>query len=99
MTIACGPALVNAEPFSLTCKEGTAYSVNFTIDPKALSVTTDGLPARSVSINETSINFVVDLKDGGYFHLINRLDGKLTIRTPRGEILNGHQCELSKQKF
>jgi len=88
-----------ADTIDLVCVDSTGFSMNFTIDTSKQYITYGELKASGVSIETNEIQFHLALKDGSYFHIINRSNGNLTIRAPNGGLISGFKCDRAKPKF
>lgn len=93
------PMASRSETIDLVCVHVDGFSMNFTIDTSKLTVIYNRKNAHNVFIDPGSINFYLDLKDGSYYHMINRSSGKLTVRAPDGGLLYGYNCERAKPIF
>jgi hypothetical protein len=66
--------------------------LDFRLDNTRKTITHDGVPAREVQIDKTTVSFFLDLTSGEYFHFITRSTGRMTMRAPDGTIVHGFEC-------
>jgi hypothetical protein len=74
-------------------------TLNFKVDERRNTIVHNGVPARDVYIDKTTISFVVDLTSGEYFHFLSRGSGNMTVKSPDGTLVYGYECGTLKAKF
>lgn len=74
-------------------------TLNFKVDTLQNTVVHNGVLARDVYIDKTTISFVVDLTSGEYFHFISRPSGNMTVKAPHGTLIYGYECVGTAAKF
>ena len=94
------PGLALAETFDHVCVH-REYNMmlNFKIDTLKNTIVHDGVFAREVYIDKTTISFIVDLVPGAYFHYVSRGSGNMTVRAPDGTLIYGYECATGKAKL
>jgi hypothetical protein len=86
-----------AETLDLVCiHREFKQTLNFRIDTLKNTIVHNGVVARDVYIDKTTISFIVDLMPGAYFHYISRGSGNMTVRAPDGTLIEGHECATGK---
>ena len=86
-----------AETFDLVCVHREfQMTLNFKIDTLKNTIVHNGILAREVYIDKTTISFIVDLMPGAYFHYVSRGSGNMTVRAPDGTLIYGHECATGK---
>ena len=94
------PRFAFAETFDLVCiHREFNVRLNFKIDTLKSTIVHDGVLAREVYIDKTTISFIVDLMPGAYFHYVSRGSGNMTVRAPDGTLIYGHECTTGKEKL
>ena len=94
------PRLAFAETFDLVCVHREYnMTLNFRIDTLKNTIIHNGILAREVYIDKTTISFIVDLMPGAYFHYVSRGSGNMTVRAPDGTLIYGHECATGKEKL
>ena len=94
------PGLALAETFDLVCVHREFnMTLNFKIDTLKNTIVHNGILAREVYIDKTTISFIVDLMPGAYFHYVSRGSGNMTVRAPDGTLIYGHECATGKDKL
>jgi len=94
------PTVASAEILELVCVHTDGFTFNFTVDTTNNTVLSDSTSkARSVSITQTNISFVLDLPKGAHFFGISRLNGNMYIHNPSNFITTGYHCEKAIKKF
>jgi hypothetical protein len=94
------PRLATAATVELVCVHREyGLTLNFKIDPLRNTIVHNGVLARDVHIDKTTISFVVDLTSGEYFHFISRPSGNMTVKAPDGTLIHGHECDTARAKF
>jgi hypothetical protein len=94
------PRFAFAETFDLVCVHREfKITLNFKIDPLKNTIVHNGVLAREVSIDKTTISFIVDLMPGAYFHYVSRRSGNMTVRAPDGTLIYGYECATGKEKL
>jgi hypothetical protein len=94
------PLYVHAEQIDLVCTNSEGLSVNFDIDTSRNDVLVNAKTrARSVSIDDGAISFLVDLSGHTWYHTINRAAGSMLVQSPDNTLLSPFSCERRKPKF
>jgi hypothetical protein len=89
-----------AETIELVCiHREYRTSLDFKIDTLQNKIRHNGVLARDVHIDKSTISFVVDLTSGEYFHFISRPSGNMTVKAPDGTLIHGYECAPSAAKF
>jgi len=93
------PGFALAETIELVCvhREYRA-TLDFKIDTLQNTVIHNGVLAREVYIDKTTISFIVDLASGAYFHFISRSSGNMTVKAPHGILIYGYECARATAK-
>jgi hypothetical protein len=87
------PNFALAETIELVCvHRDHRGNLIFKIDTLLNTVLHNGVLARDVYIDRTTISFIVDLTSGEYFHFISRQSGNMTVKTPHGTLIYGYKC-------
>jgi hypothetical protein len=87
------PGVAFAETFDLACfHREYKMTLNFKVDERRNTIVHNGVPARDVYIDKTTISFVVDLTSGEYFHFLSRSSGNMTVKSPDGTVVYGYEC-------
>jgi len=94
------PGFALAETFDLVCiHREYNMTLNFKIDILKNTIVHDGVRAREVYIDKTTISFIIDLMPGAYFHYVSRGSGNMTVRAPDGTLIYGYECATGKAKL
>jgi len=93
------PRFAHAESFELVCVHPEYRTLNFTLDSLRKAIIHNGVPARDVYFDKTTISFTVDLTSGEYFHFISRGSGNMTVRAPHGTLIYGYECTGVRAPF
>jgi hypothetical protein len=94
------PKLAVAETIQLVCVHREyRMSLKFKVDTLRNTIVHDGLFAREVYIDKSTISFVVDLTSGEYFHFISRPSGNMTVKAPHGTLIYGFECPGARESF
>jgi hypothetical protein len=94
------PNFADAETIELTCVHREyRMKLNFTVDTVKNTIVENGVFAREVYIDKTTISFTIDLISGEYFHYISRSSGNMTVKAPHGTLIYGYECDTAKAKF
>ena len=94
------PRFALAETFDLVCiHREYNMTLNFKIDTLKNAIVHNGILAREVYIDKTTISFIVDLMPGAYFHYVSRGSGNMTVRAPDGTLIYGYECATGKETF
>jgi hypothetical protein len=89
-----------AETIDLACVHREyGIKLHFKVDTVKNSVMENGVLAREVYIDKTTISFIIDLTSGQYFHYISRSSGNMTVKAPDGTLIYGYECDTAKAKF
>jgi hypothetical protein len=76
-----------------------SMKLHFSLDPARNIITHDGVRAREVQVDNSTISFFIDLISGEYFHFITRSTGRMTMRAPDGTLVHGFECRETTEKF
>jgi hypothetical protein len=91
------PGLAFAETIDLVCVHREyKMTLIFKIDTLKNTIVHEGVLAREVYMDKTTISFIVDLRSGAYFHFISRSSGNMTVQAPDGTLIYGHECAPAK---
>jgi hypothetical protein len=91
------PRSIFAETFEFVCVHREfKMSLNFKIDTLKNTIVHNGVLARDVYIDKTTISFIVDLAPGAYFHYMSRGSGNMTVTAPDGILIDGYECATKK---
>jgi hypothetical protein len=94
------PSHARAETIDLACVHREyRIKLNFTLDTVKNTIIENGVRAREVYIDKTTISFIIDLTSGRYFHYISRSSGNMTVQAPDGTLIYGYECDTAKAKF
>jgi hypothetical protein len=94
------PSAAAAEIIDLTCVHREyGIKLNFKLDTVKNTIFENGVFAREVQIDKTTISFVIERTSGEYFHYIARSSGNMTVRAPDGTLVHGYECDTTKAKF
>jgi hypothetical protein len=94
------PRLAGAETIELVCVHREyRMTLDFKVDTLRNTVVHNGVLARDVYIDKTTISFVVDLTSGEYFHFISRASGNMTVKAPHGTLIYGYECTAAAAKL
>jgi hypothetical protein len=87
------PNIAVADTIELVCVHREyRMTLRFKVDTLRNTIVHDGVSAREVYIDKSTISFVVDLASGEYFHFISRPSGNMTMRAPHGTLIYGFKC-------
>jgi hypothetical protein len=87
------PGFAMAETIDLVCVHREyGMTLNFNVDTLRSTIVHNGVLAREVYIDKTTISFIVDLSSGEYFHFVSRRSGNMTVKAPDGTLIYGHEC-------
>jgi hypothetical protein len=87
------PGIASAETLDLVCVHREyRMTLSFNVDTLRNTVVHNGVVAREVYIDKTTISFIVDLSSGEYSHFISRSSGNMTVKAPDGTLIYGHVC-------
>jgi hypothetical protein len=91
------PGPVFAEAIDLVCVHREfKMPLSFKIDAPKNTIMHNGVLARDVYIDKTTITFIVDLTPGAYFHYISRGSGNMSVTAPDGTLIEGYECRAKK---
>jgi len=94
------PNFAGAETIDLSCVHREyGMKLSFKLDAVKNTIVENGVPAREVYIDKTTISFIIALTNGEYFHYISRSSGNMTVRAPDGTVIYGYECDTGKAKF
>jgi hypothetical protein len=93
------PYSAHAENIDLVCTDKTGFSINIEIDTSLALVFMNGKAARDVRIDKGAITFTLDMDNQGWFHIINRSTGNMTVQAPDKSLLPTYECGKRKPKF
>jgi hypothetical protein len=94
------PHFAAAETFELVCVHREyRMTLSFILDSVRNTIMHNGVPARDVYIDKTTISFTVDQTSGEYFHFISRPSGNMTVRAPHGTLIYGYECTGVNAQF
>jgi hypothetical protein len=94
------PHLADAATIELNCMHREyGMKLHFKVDPVKNTVVENGVLAREVYIDKTTISFIIDLTSGQYSHYISRSSGHMTMQAPHGILIHGFECATAKAKF
>jgi hypothetical protein len=94
------PRLASAETVELVCVHREyRMKLNFKVDPVRKTIAENGVLARDVYIDKTTISFIVHLSSGEYFHFISRSSGNMSVKAPDGTLIYGYECDTASAKF
>jgi hypothetical protein len=87
------PRSASASTIQLACvHRDYRMKLDFTVDPVRNTIFHDGVFAREVHIDKSTISFFVDHSSGEYFHFITRSTGRMSMRAPDGTVIHGFEC-------
>jgi hypothetical protein len=91
------PRSIFADTFDFICVHREfKMSLSFKIDTLNNTIVHNGVLARDVYMDKTTITFIVDLAPGAYFHYISRGSGNMTVTAPDGTLIDGYECATKK---
>jgi hypothetical protein len=94
------PKFAGAETIDLSCiHREYQMKLNFKVDTVKNTIVENGVLAREVYIDKTTISFIIDLTSGEYFHYISRSSGNMTVKAPHGTLIYGYECDTAKAQF
>ncbi len=94
------PSFASAETMDLACVHREyGMKLKFTVDTARNTIVDNGVLAREVYIDKTTISFIVDLTSGQYFHYISRSSGNMTVKAPDGTLIYGYECGTGRTSF
>jgi hypothetical protein len=94
------PRFAVAETFDLVCVHREyRMALSFTLDSVRNTIIHNGVLARDVYIDKTTISFTVAQTSGEYFHFISRASGNMTVRAPHGILIHGYECTGVRAQF
>jgi hypothetical protein len=94
------PNFANAETIEVACiHREYRMTLSFKVDTLQNRIIHNGVIARDVYIDKTTISFFVDLTSGEYFHFISRPSGNMTVKAPHGTLIYGYECGGVNAKF
>jgi hypothetical protein len=94
------PGFAGAETLDLVClHRDYGMKLEFKIDTLRNTIVDNGVPAREVYTDKTTISFFLDLTSGTYFHFISRPTGNMTVKAPDGTLIYGYECRTGKSNL
>jgi hypothetical protein len=94
------PSFAIAETMDLACVHREyGMKLKFKVDTVRNTIVDNGVLAREVYIDKTTISFIVDLTSGQYFHYISRSSGNMTVKAPDGTLIYGYECGTARANF
>jgi hypothetical protein len=89
--------VASGENIELACNH-REYRIKlaFTIDTARNTILHEGVLARDVHIDKSTISFMLDLTSGEYYHFVSRHSGNMTMRSPHGTLVHGFECRENR---